>query len=57
MSSNNDFATLRNGQTIPRTQVPEVPFADFRRGIVESVAAGQRIAALFGEDLPNVIQS
>ena len=48
MSTNTNLARLRNGQTIPRIDVTEWPFAAFRRAIVDAVAAGQRVAALFG---------
>ena len=49
MNGHTHFATLHNGETIPRAKIPERSFADFRREIVEAVAAGQRIAALFGD--------
>ncbi len=43
------FAALHAGQAIPRGQVPQMPFADFRGSIVDAVAGGQRVAALFGD--------
>jgi Ni,Fe-hydrogenase III large subunit len=43
------FAELRSGQATPRGRVPRLPWAEFRRSIVESVADGQRVAALFGD--------
>jgi Ni,Fe-hydrogenase III large subunit len=43
------FTSLRTGQAIARAQIPEMSFADFRRAVVDSVAAGQRVAALFGD--------
>jgi Ni,Fe-hydrogenase III large subunit len=43
------FAVLYAGQAIPRRQIPEMPFDEFRRSIVEAVADGQRVAAFFGE--------
>jgi len=46
------FAALRVGQAIPRGQVPQLPFADFRESVVNAVAGGQRVAALFG-DVPD----
>ena len=49
MNTNEQFAMLRNGQTIPRARIPERSFTDFRREIVEAVSAGQRIAAFFGD--------
>lgn len=49
MSSHEQFVTIRNGETIPRGQIPELSFTDFRREVVNGVASGQRIAALFGD--------
>ena len=49
MNESNGFAVLRNGQTIPRAQVAAIPFAAFRDGVITAVAAGQRVAALFGD--------
>jgi Ni,Fe-hydrogenase III large subunit len=43
------FAALRTGQAIPRTGIPQVPWATFRHDLVGAVAAGQRVAALFGD--------
>jgi Ni,Fe-hydrogenase III large subunit len=53
MNDKPGFASLRNSQAIPRTQIPELVFGDFRRAVVGSVAAGQRVAALFGDDSPS----
>jgi len=47
--NNQEFAALRVGQAIPRAQVPQLPFADFRESISGAVAGGQRVAALFGD--------
>jgi Ni,Fe-hydrogenase III large subunit len=47
--SDNGFAILRTGQAIPRGQIPQVSFEEFRRAIVSGVADGQRVAALFGD--------
>jgi Ni,Fe-hydrogenase III large subunit len=49
MNGPQSFAPMRNGLATPRTQVPEVPFADFRRTVLGAVAGGQRVAALFGD--------
>ena len=49
MNAINSFAALRTGQAIPRAQVPQLPFADFRRTVVDAVKSGQRVAALFGD--------
>jgi Ni,Fe-hydrogenase III large subunit len=45
----NGFASLHNGQAIPRTQIPEVSVSAFHDGVRNAVAARQRIAALFGD--------
>jgi Ni,Fe-hydrogenase III large subunit len=50
MNDKIELALVRNGQVIPRTQIPELVFGDFRRAVVGSVADGQRLAALFGDD-------
>jgi Ni,Fe-hydrogenase III large subunit len=50
--NNQGFAALRVGQAIPRRQVPQLSFADFRGSIVDAVSGGQRVAALFG-DVPD----
>src|SRR5262249_9382921 len=47
--NNNGFAVLRTGQAIPRGQIPQASFDQFRRTIVDAVAGGQRVAALFGD--------
>jgi Ni,Fe-hydrogenase III large subunit len=48
MSKPNSFAALRNSESIPRLHVPDLSFEAFRHAIVDAVAGGQRIAALFG---------
>jgi Ni,Fe-hydrogenase III large subunit len=47
--NHNGFATLPTGQAVPRAQIPQLPFTDFRRTIVDAAADGQRVAALFGD--------
>ena len=42
------FAALHNCQIIPRADVPKLALPDFQDAIVDAVAAGQRVAALFG---------
>lgn len=51
---NNDigFARARNGTAIPIRDVPEVAIDDFRRTIADAFASGGRIAALFGNSIP-----
>ncbi len=43
------FAEFRTGQAIPRGRVPRLPVADFSETIVDAVAGGQRVVALFGD--------
>jgi Ni,Fe-hydrogenase III large subunit len=45
---NGDFKPIFNGQAVPRSQVPALPFARFRRAVLDAVQDGQRLAALFG---------
>jgi Ni,Fe-hydrogenase III large subunit/Ni,Fe-hydrogenase III component G len=47
--SGNGFAILRTGQAIPRQQLQPVSFEEFRGTVVDAVADGQRVAALFGD--------
>lgn len=42
------FLTLRAGQAVPRPEIPLLPPAQFRAAIVDGVARGHRVAALFG---------
>jgi len=44
-----EFTALRAGQAIARSQVADLPPAQFREAIADAVASGQRIAALFGD--------
>jgi Ni,Fe-hydrogenase III large subunit len=39
---------LFNGSSVPRSSVPELPLFDFQRLVLDSVAAGRRVSALFG---------
>ncbi len=50
MNSHEQFAMIRNGEAIPRGQLPHLSFLDFRRAILDGVDSGQRIAALFGDN-------
>lgn len=43
------FVPLRACQAMPRGQLPPLAFADFRRMILQAVARGLRVAALFGD--------
>lgn len=49
---NNAFAFLHPCRAIPHREVPKVSFEEFRRTVVEAVASGQRVAALFGDAPP-----
>jgi Ni,Fe-hydrogenase III large subunit len=42
------FATLRTGRAVPRREIPQLSWADFRRNIADAVADGLRVAAMFG---------
>jgi Ni,Fe-hydrogenase III large subunit len=42
---------LRNGDAAPLRALPALTIADFRQGILNRLAAGARIAALFGQPL------
>lgn len=48
MNSNIGFARTRNGVAIPRQAVPAIPLLEFRRAVIEAVANGGRLSALFG---------
>jgi Ni,Fe-hydrogenase III large subunit len=47
--NNHGFAEFRPGRAVPRGDIPRLPFADFRRSVVDAVADGQRVVALFGD--------
>src|SRR5262245_25860545 len=47
--STTKLAVLWPGQAIPRTRIPQLSGAEFRRNVVDAVAGGQRVAALFGD--------
>jgi Ni,Fe-hydrogenase III large subunit len=42
------FLRARNGQTVARTDVPEVPLSAFRTEIIAATVRGERLVALFG---------
>src|SRR5207244_2434388 len=50
MNGQNAFVAVHNGQAIPRGTVADAPWDLFRRGLLEAVASGDRVAALFGGD-------
>jgi Ni,Fe-hydrogenase III large subunit len=43
------FVTVRTEEAIPRSRIAPLAFADFRRFLVNAVACGQQVAALFGD--------
>ncbi len=43
------FATVRPGKAIPRGEVPQLSIAEFSDLVVDAVAGGLRVAALFGD--------
>ena len=49
MSDNSEFASLHNGQAIPRREIPDLPLSKFRTLLLGAVAGGQRVSALFGD--------
>jgi Ni,Fe-hydrogenase III large subunit len=50
--NNDGFAALHTGQPIPKEEIPQWPFAHFRRAVVDAVAGGHRVAAFFGDGTP-----
>lgn len=46
--SNYLFSKLMNGRAVPIATVPVFAFDGFRQAILDSVAAGQRVSAMFG---------
>ncbi len=40
------FATLRNGESLPLSRVPRLPFERFREDVISEVAGGRRLACL-----------
>jgi Ni,Fe-hydrogenase III large subunit len=49
MTGVTDFLPLHDGQAVARRDVPELPSAAFRRGILDAAADGGSVAALFGD--------
>src|SRR5438552_7653437 len=45
----NGLAAMHTGQALPRSQIPLLSLEQFRGAIVDAVAGGQRISALFGD--------
>jgi Ni,Fe-hydrogenase III large subunit len=52
MNGTGGFARTRNGMAIPRRDVPELPFAEFRQAVIEASLEGGRVSALFGDADP-----
>lgn len=44
-----NFATMHAGQAVALTQVPPLSMEDFRQAVIEAVADGLQVAALFGD--------
>jgi Ni,Fe-hydrogenase III large subunit len=44
------FAHLRNGEALPRRDVPELATAGFRDAVLQAAHNGCRVSALFGDD-------
>jgi Ni,Fe-hydrogenase III large subunit len=49
MNRTKGFRGLYNGEAIRRSQIPELAFADFRSAILNAVARGQSVVALFAD--------
>src|SRR5258707_9360914 len=47
--TNQGLATLRTGQALRISQIPQLPLEDFRRTILTAVPGGYRVTALFGD--------
>lgn len=47
--SGNPFLVFRAGQPIPRSEIPELSFPDFRHAIIQAAAGDQKVVALFGD--------
>ena len=43
------FAQLTNGRAVPIEAIPTLAFDDFKQAILDGVAAGQRVSAMFGD--------
>jgi len=46
--SNSCFAQLVNGRAVKLDVIPILAFDNFRQAILDGVAAGQRVSAMFG---------
>jgi hypothetical protein len=49
MTADIPFARLRNGTAVPRRDVPDRPFDEFRRAILDGMDRGWRVSALFAD--------
>ena len=52
IKSNPTFATLTNGQAGPLDKIPTLTLECFQQTILDGVAAGQRVSAMFGDTAP-----
>lgn len=48
MNTTSPMLILRNGVARPRLEIPDLPFPQFRSAILEGVAEGAHVAAMFG---------
>ena len=54
MSSHHDsFAQLANGRALPLEDLPTLALDGFQQAILQGVASGQRVCALFGDASPH----
>jgi Ni,Fe-hydrogenase III large subunit len=49
MNGSNGFTPLHNGEAIPRSQLAELAFTDFRHRVIAAVAGGWSVASLFAD--------
>lgn len=45
-----EFLSTRNGRTVSRADVPDLPLADLRAEVIAAVARGERLMAFFGAE-------
>lgn len=46
------LAALTNGRSVELAAIPKLSFEEFERAVLDGVAAGQRVAAMFGASTP-----
>jgi len=56
MSTASVFVDLHNGQAVGRSQLPQLDLEALRGAVVDAVAAGGRLVALFGAPHPEGLE-